>query len=101
MIEKLGSLKSERAVSLIAIHAHSIPQVFRADTLREAEAAKPATLAGRQESREDWRAVPFVTIDPPDAKDHDDAVHAVPDESAGNNAAASSSRSPSPTSPIT
>ena len=23
--------------------------------------------------------VPFVTIDPPDAKDHDDAVHAVPD----------------------
>ena len=29
--------------------------------------------------REDWRRVPFVTIDPPDAKDHDDAVHAVPD----------------------
>src|SRR5581483_390850 len=27
----------------------------------------------------DWRDVPFVTIDPPDAKDHDDAVHAVPD----------------------
>ena len=23
--------------------------------------------------------MPFVTIDPPDAKDHDDAVHAVPD----------------------
>ena len=23
--------------------------------------------------------LPFVTIDPPDAKDHDDAVHAVPD----------------------
>ena len=30
--------------------------------------------------REDWRALPLVTIDPPDAKDHDDAVHAVPDE---------------------
>ncbi len=29
--------------------------------------------------REDWRDVAFVTIDPPDAKDHDDAVHAVPD----------------------
>ena len=72
--------KARRAVSLIAIHAHSIPQVFRADTLREAEAAKPATLAGR----EDWRDVPFVTIDPPDAKDHDDAVHAVPDDSADN-----------------
>ncbi len=71
--ERLGSLKSEKAVSLIAIHSHSIPQDFRRETLAEAEAAKPATLDGR----EDWRAVPFVTIDPPDAKDHDDAVHAV------------------------
>ena len=80
VIERLGSLKSERAVSMIAIHAHSIPQVFRPDTLREAEAARPATMAGR----EDWRDVPFVTIDPPDAKDHDDAVHAAPDEAADN-----------------
>jgi len=30
--------------------------------------------------REDWRDLPLVTIDPPDAKDHDDAVHAAPDE---------------------
>jgi ribonuclease R len=29
--------------------------------------------------REDWRALPLVTIDPPDAKDHDDAVHAAAD----------------------
>jgi ribonuclease R len=72
VVEKLGSLKSERAVSLIAIHAHGIPQVFRRETLNEAEAARPATMA----HREDWRDVPFVTIDPPDAKDHDDAVHA-------------------------
>jgi ribonuclease R len=80
VVEKLGSLASERAVSLIAIHAHSIPSVFRRDTLNEAEAAKPATLAGR----EDWRRVPFVTIDPADAKDHDDAVHAEHDSAANN-----------------
>ncbi|MGB8402177.1 RNB domain-containing ribonuclease, partial [Bradyrhizobium sp.] len=73
--ERLGSLASEKAVSLIAIHAHEIPQAFAPAALREAEAARPATLAGR----EDWRAVPLVTIDPPDAKDHDDAVHAEPD----------------------
>jgi ribonuclease R len=73
--EKLGSLKSERAVSLIAINAHGIPNVFPAAALREAEAAEAVTLRGR----EDWREVAFVTIDPPDAKDHDDAVHAVPD----------------------
>jgi len=80
VVEKLGSLASERAVSLSAIRAHSIPQVFRRETLLEADAARPATLSGR----EDWRKVPFVTIDPPDAKDHDDAVHAEPDEAANN-----------------
>jgi ribonuclease R len=80
VLERLGSLASERAVSLIAIHTHSIPSVFRRDILAEAEAAKPATLSGR----EDWRSVPLITIDPPDAKDHDDAVHAEPD-TAGNN----------------
>jgi len=79
VVEKLGSLSSERAISLVAIHAHTIPHVFRRDTLLEAEAAKPATAAGR----EDWRRVPFVTIDPPDAKDHDDAVHAEPETGGG------------------
>ncbi|AZO29931.1 ribonuclease R [Mesorhizobium sp. M1B.F.Ca.ET.045.04.1.1] len=71
----LGSLTSEKAVSMIAIHAHDIPHIFPADVIAEAEAAKPATLAGR----EDWRDLPLVTIDPADAKDHDDAVFATPD----------------------
>ena len=78
--EKLGSIKSERTLSLIAIHAHGIPQIFRSDTLAEAEAAKPVGLSGR----EDWRKVPLVTIDPVDAKDHDDAVHAAPDPDPNN-----------------
>ena len=39
--ERLGSLKSERAVSLIAIHAHGIPHVFPPAVLTEAEAAQP------------------------------------------------------------
>jgi ribonuclease R len=78
--ERLGSLANEKAVSLIAIHAHEIPQAFSPTALREAEEAKPATLAGR----EDWREVPLVTIDPPDAKDHDDAVHAEPDPDPNN-----------------
>jgi ribonuclease R len=81
VVERLGSLKSERAVSLIAIHAHGIPHAFSRSVLAEAEDARPATLAGR----EDWRKLPFVTIDPPDAKDHDDAVHAAPDPDRRNN----------------
>ncbi len=78
--ERLGSLASEKAISLIAIHAHEIPQAFTPSALREAEAAKPAILEGR----EDWRDIPLVTIDPPDAKDHDDAVHAEPDSDPNN-----------------
>jgi ribonuclease R len=73
--ERLGSIRSERAVSLIAINSHAIPHVFPSAALAEAQTVEPAGLAGR----EDWRHVPFVTIDPVDAKDHDDAVHATAD----------------------
>jgi ribonuclease R len=78
--ERLGSLATEKAVSLIAIHTHDIPQAFAPAALREAEAARPATLR----NREDWRELPLVTIDPPDAKDHDDAVYAAPDDDPNN-----------------
>lgn len=78
--ERLGSLATEKAISLIAIHAHDIPQSFSPAALKEAEAAAPATL----QDREDWRDIPLVTIDPPDAKDHDDAVHAMPDDDPAN-----------------
>ena len=78
--ERLGSIASEKAISLIAIHAHDIPLEFSGSALQEAERAAPATLKGR----EDWRHVPLVTIDPPDAKDHDDAVHAEADHDPNN-----------------
>jgi ribonuclease R len=68
----VGSIDSEKALSMIAIHEHEIPHIFPDDVIREAEAAKPATLDGR----EDWRELPLLTIDPSDAKDHDDAVYA-------------------------
>ena len=80
VVERLGSVASERAVSLIALAAHNIPHVFPQAALAEAEAARPATMA----NREDWRALPLVTIDPPDAKDHDDAVHAALDSDPAN-----------------
>lgn len=75
VISVLGSLTSEKAVSMIAIHAHDIPHIFPQDVIAEAEALKPVTLG----SREDWRSLPLITIDPADAKDHDDAVFAEPD----------------------
>jgi ribonuclease R len=78
--ERMGSLKSEKAVSLVAVHTHGIPNVFSPEVLADADAAQPATLKGR----EDWRDLPLITIDPPDAKDHDDAVHAFADTDPGN-----------------
>ena len=78
--ERIGSYSSEKAVSLIALHTHKIPSVFKPETLAAAEAATPATM----DHREDWRGLPLVTIDPPDAKDHDDAVHAASDADPNN-----------------
>lgn len=75
--EIVGSLKSEKAVSMIAIHANGIPHVFPDTVLAEAKSAKPVDL--RKGSHEDWRDLPLLTIDPADAKDHDDAIHAEPD----------------------
>jgi len=75
VLNVVGSLASEKAVSMIAIHAHDIPHVFPAEVIADADAIKPATMA----HREDWRDVPLVTIDPADAKDYDDAVFAEPD----------------------
>ena len=80
VVERLGSINCERAASLIALAQHNIPHVFSPAALAEAEAARPATM----ERREDWRDLPLVTIDPPDARDHDDAVHAAPDPDPAN-----------------
>ncbi len=81
VVETIGSVKSERALSLIAIETHHIPHVFSPAALKQAESARPARL---EPHREDWRSLPLVTIDPPDAKDHDDAVHAAPDPDPAN-----------------
>jgi ribonuclease R len=78
--ESIADLKSEKAVSLIALHAHDIPHVFPPAVLADAEAAQ---LPGPQ-GRTDLTQLPFVTIDPADAKDHDDAVYAEADEAADN-----------------
>ncbi len=80
VVERLGSTRSEHAVSTIAILTHAIPYVFKPEVIAEAESVRPVSRHGR----EDWRGLPLVTIDPPDAKDHDDAVHASPDDATDN-----------------
>ena len=75
VIETVGREDDPRAASLIAIHTHGVPTGFSDAAEAEARSAQPPTLAGRT----DLRHLPLVTIDPPDARDHDDAVFAEPD----------------------
>ena len=76
----IGAFGSEKAISMIALHQHNIPHVFSQKVLDAAEKAGPTSLDGR----EDWRETPLLTIDPADAKDHDDAIFAQPDEDTDN-----------------
>ena len=77
--ERLGDMGNQRNISLIAIHQHGIPNEFAERVLAESEALKPFSKA----AREDLRNVLLVTIDPPDARDHDDAVWAETDPATG------------------
>jgi ribonuclease R len=79
--ERLGDPFAPRSFSLIAIHKHNIPNVFSEDLIAEAEKSARQPLG---DGREDLRHLPIVAIDPADARDHDDAVWAVPDEDPAN-----------------
>ena len=74
--ERLGAFDSEKAVSLIAIHTHKIPNVFQP---RRASRGRARAARRRWPAARTGASSPLVTIDPADAKDHDDAVHAEPD----------------------
>jgi len=110
----LGDPFAPRSFSLIAIHKYEIPHVFPEAVLAEAErvaklplgeSAPPSRLprdfagderivdahdGARDEpasgtgEREDLTHLPIVAIDPADARDHDDAVWAAPDDDPAN-----------------
>ena len=80
IINRLGDPSAPKAVSLIAIHQHGIPDDFPDEVMAEADSMKPAGLSGR----EDMRDMPLITIDPWDARDHDDACWAHADDDPAN-----------------
>jgi len=75
IIESFGSMRAPRAISRIAIQSHDIPTEFSPEALALAERAGPPEEKGRT----DFRAIPLVTIDGPNARDFDDAVWAEAD----------------------
>ncbi len=81
IVNRLGDPSAPKAVSLIAIHQHGIPDRFPDEVIAQADSAKPMGLNGRT----DLRDMPLITIDPWDARDHDDACFAQSDPDPKNN----------------
>ncbi len=79
--ERLGDPFAPRSFSLVAIHKLGIPDVFPEAVLEEATLVPKLDLG---EGREDLRDLPIVAIDPADARDHDDAIWAEPDDDSAN-----------------
>ncbi len=80
LVERLGDANAPHAATMIALTEHDIPQGFSDEELAQAEAATAPELG----KRTDLRALDLVTIDPDDAKDFDDAIHARADDDAAN-----------------
>ena len=80
IVEVIGAATGPGAGSVIALYSHGVPQGFSETEQREADTVKPAKM----KDREDLRDLPLITIDPDDAKDHDDAVWAAPDDNPKN-----------------
>ncbi|MCF8474565.1 MAG: ribonuclease R [Emcibacter sp.] len=73
--ERLGTMNDPKSISLIAIHSHGIMTEFSDQTLIEAEQSIEPVLGNRI----DLRHIPLITVDPSDARDHDDAIWAESD----------------------
>ena len=80
ILDSLGSAEAPNAYSLLAIAEQGIATVFPDDVLQEAEAVQQADNT----HHEDLTDIAFVTIDPHDARDHDDAVFATRDDDPNN-----------------
>ncbi|WP_199799712.1 ribonuclease R [Pseudoblastomonas halimionae] len=80
--EVIGDPLAPKSFSLIAIAKHDIPHIFPDEVIAEAELAAKLPLS--EDHREDLRHLPIVAIDPADARDHDDAIWAEPDDAEDN-----------------
>jgi ribonuclease R len=86
VVENLNDLTAPKSISLIALYQNEIPIEFSPDAVSAADAATPLTSRDIKpnDKRIDLTAQPFITIDPYDARDHDDAIMAKADDNPDN-----------------
>ena len=75
VVEILGRPGEMGVDTEVVIRKHHIPRRFADDALAEAAATPQQVHQPDREGREDFRALPIVTIDGETAKDFDDAVY--------------------------
>ncbi len=74
IIEVLGRAGQYEAEIRSIVHQYHLPGEFEAECLDQARSAAASFTGERTQDREDIADIVIVTIDPPDAKDFDDAI---------------------------
>ena len=74
IVERLGAGGEAAVETLSVIRAHSLPDEFSEAALREARRAVDTFSPAKVRGREDLSGETILTIDPPDARDYDDAI---------------------------
>lgn len=80
VMKSFGSVDDARSISLIAIVTQGIATEFPEEVLEAAENSQDPALGNRT----DLRDIPLITVDPSDARDHDDAIWAEMDPDPNN-----------------
>ena len=74
VIERLGYPNAPGVDMLTIIRSYNLPQRFSAEIMNQAEKAAGVDTTEEQQRRIDLTSECIYTIDPSDAKDHDDAI---------------------------
>ena len=77
VVEVLGWPEDAGVDMAALIRRHALRECFPAEVLQELEALQPGLPAAERAAREDWTRRCVVTIDPPTARDFDDAISLV------------------------
>ena len=83
VIEILGDDLTPGMEVELSIRAHDLPFEWPESVLREADKFSEVVKKSDIKGREDFRDLPFVTIDGEDARDFDDAVYCEPGKQGG------------------
>lgn len=75
IVEVLGVLEDERIDEKIILSLYHLKEEFSSSSVQMAQSFGDSVFSELYPNRKDLTHLPFCTIDPSDAKDHDDAIY--------------------------